>query len=173
MDRPGAERIETIDGVALSIRPISEDDKAALDAAFHHLSEESVYKRFLSPISRLTSNELSYLTELDHQAHEALVAVTDGGEIVGVARYIRSEADHASAEVAVTVLDEWQGRGVGSALLRLLGGRARANGIERFTGICLAENREMLQLFDELGPTKSRREEDSETIEVEVTLPST
>lgn len=164
--------METIDGVPLTIRPITADDKAALVDAFRHLSEQSVYRRFLAPVKRLTESELAYLTELDHSDHEALVALTEAGEIVGVARYVRQPADPSHAEVAVTIRDEWQSRGVGTTLLHLLARRAARNGIELFTGVCLAENREMLQLFDELGPT-TRHRQDGDVTEVEVTLPTT
>jgi RimJ/RimL family protein N-acetyltransferase len=169
---PPIDRFETIDGVELLVRPIGADDKAALVDAFRHLSRESVYKRFLAPVKRLTESELAYLTQLDHSDHEALVAVTEADEIVGVARYVRQPGDPKRAEVAVTVRDEWQGRGVGTALLRLLAGRGTGNGVEQFTGVCLAENREMLQLFDELGPSSQRRA-DGDVIEVEVRLPTT
>jgi GNAT superfamily N-acetyltransferase len=164
--------METIDGVRLSIRPIAADDKSALVKNFGNLSEKSVYRRFLAPVKRLTASELTYLTELDHSDHEALVALTEGAEIVGVARYVRQDADLKRAEVAVTVLDEWQGRGVGTTLLRLLARRATENGVTQFTGVCLAENREMLQLLDELGPTTHHRA-DGNVTEVEVTLPTT
>ena len=163
---------ETVDGVQLSVRPIQAGDKAALVEAFQHLSQQSAYRRFLAPVKRLTETELAYLTELDHEAHEALIALTETGELVGVARYVRDPDDPKRAEVAVTVRDEWQGRGVGTALLGLLARRAVANGVERFTGVCLAENREMLQLFDELDPD-NRHRSDGNVTEVEVTLPAT
>ena len=164
--------METIDGVRLSIRPIAADDKSALVDAFSHLSQKSVYQRFLAPVKRLTASELTYLTELDHADHEALIALTEAAEIVGVARYVREDADPKRAEVAVTVRDEWQGRGIGTTLLHLLARRATENGVTQFTGVCLAENREMLQLFDELGPT-TRHRADGDATEVEVTLPTT
>ncbi len=166
------ESMETVDGVRLSIRPIAAEDKSALVENFSHLSEKSVYRRFLAPVKRLTASELTYLTELDHSDHEALVALTEAGEIVGVARYVRQEADPKRAEVAVTVPDDWQGRGIGTTLLGLLARRAAEDGVTRFTGVCLAENREMLQLFDELGPT-TRHPADGGVTEVEVTLPTT
>ena len=174
VDRDGspAETMETIDGVRLEIRPIASGDKSALVEAFSHLSQRSVYRRFLAPVKRLTESELAYLTELDHSVHEALVALTETGEIVGVARYVRQPADPKRAEVALAVRDEWQGRGVGTALLHLLGRRATENGVGQFTGVCLAGNREMLQLFDELGPTTWHRA-DGDVTEVEVTLPTT
>ncbi len=164
--------METIDGVRLAIRPIAPGDKSALVDNFSHLSEKSVYRRFLAPVKRLTASELTYLTELDHSDHEALIAITEDAEIVGVARYVRQDADPKRAEVAVTVLDAWQGRGVGTTLLHLLARRAAENGITQFTGVCLAENREILQLFDELGPT-TRHPADGGVTEVEVTLPTT
>ncbi len=171
MDRsvPG-DWFETVDGIGLSARPIAADDKDALVDAFRHLSQETVYKRFLAPVKRLTESKLAYLTELDHSDHEALVAVTEACEIVGVARYVR-EPGKAEAEVAVTVRDEWQGRGVGTALLGRLAARASKNGVERFTGVCLATNREMIQLFDEIDPA-ARHHSNGETTVVEVTLPT-
>ena len=164
--------METIDGVRLSIRPIAADDRSALLDNFSHLSEKSVYRRFLAPVKRLTASELTYLTELDHSDHEALIALTEDAEIVGVARYVRQDADPKRAEVAVTVLDAWQGRGVGTTLLHMLALRAAENGDTQFTGVCLTENREMFQLFDELGPTTHHRA-DGNVTEVEVTLPTT
>jgi GNAT superfamily N-acetyltransferase len=166
---PPPDSFETSDGVRLSIRPIRGDDKAALVKAFRHLSKDSVYKRFLAPVKRLTESELAYLTELDHEAHEALIAETELEELVGVARYVRDPDEPKQAEVAVTVQDEWQGRGVGTALLSMLARRAGDNGVERFTGVCLAGNREMLQLFDELGRS-CRHTQRGGLIEVEVTL---
>jgi GNAT superfamily N-acetyltransferase len=109
------DRFETVDGILLTVRPISSDDKSALLDAFRHLSQRSVYRRFLAPVKTLTESELAYLTELDHTGHEALVAVAETGEIVGVARYVRDPEDRERAEAAVTVLDDWQGRGVGTA----------------------------------------------------------
>ena len=156
----------------LSVRPIEPGDKDALLTAFSHLSEESRYRRFLAPITRLTASQLAYLTELDHQDHEALIALTPEGEIVGVARYIRDQDRPGAAEVAVTVADDWQRRGIGTALLHRLAQRARDAGIESFVGYCLAENQEMLQLLDEVGPVAKRRTPEGGTIEVEVELPS-
>ncbi len=70
-----------------------------------------------------------------------VVSATELEELVGVARYVRDPDEPKQAEVAVTVQDEWQGRGVGTALLSMLARRARDNGVERFTGVCLAGNR--------------------------------
>jgi RimJ/RimL family protein N-acetyltransferase len=136
----------------LLIRPISPDDKRALADGFERLSERSRYRRFLSPHPRLSEEELRYFTEIDHHDHEALIALdpaTDEG--VGVARYVRSEEDPSAADLAVTVADDWQGRGVGGRLAAALAQRAREEGISRFTALLLAENEQMLNLLRDLG----------------------
>ena len=97
-------------------------------AAVEQSSHDAIYHRFLNPHGRLTAAELRYFTEVDHRDHEALIAVDPGSGVgVGVARYIRDHERRDSAEIAVSVLEAWQGRGVGKALLRRLG-RARTCG---------------------------------------------
>jgi GNAT superfamily N-acetyltransferase len=158
------------DGSRVTVRPISPQDSAPLRAGFERLSEESRYRRFLSPMQELSGPMLRYLTEVDHHDHEALVAVGADGTIVGVARSVRSRSDPQAAEAAVTVADDWQGRGLGTALLGLLADRARAEGISRFTALMLETNREMLGLLEDLGPVRIL-ERASGTIELEITLP--
>ena len=139
-------------GTALEIRPIEPEDKAALAAAVDQSSSEAVFRRFLNLHGRLTAAELRYLTEVDHRDHEALLAVDPGtSNSVGVARYVRDHERRDSAEIAVAVLEAWQGRGVGKALLHRLADRARDEGIAQFTAIMLSENRAMRQLFATLG----------------------
>jgi RimJ/RimL family protein N-acetyltransferase len=139
----------------LVIRPIEPDDKAGLIAAFERLSDESRYRRFLSPHDRLSAAELRYFTEVDHHDHEALVAIDPvAGEGVGVARYVRNGERLDSAEVAVAVADHWQGRGVGTELLHRLADRAREEGIARFTALVLADNEAMMHLLDDLGTAR-------------------
>jgi RimJ/RimL family protein N-acetyltransferase len=152
------------------VRPIEPGDKAALTAAFERLSEQSRYQRFMTAISELSDSQLRYLTELDHHDHEALIAFEPGsGDAVGVARFVRLE-DPASAEAAVTVIDDWQGRGLGTALCQLLAERARDEGIERFTALLLASNEQMHDVLASLGPAQviSR---DAGTVEIEVAIP--
>jgi GNAT superfamily N-acetyltransferase len=159
------------DGSHVTVRPIRPGDAEGLRAGFERLSEESRYRRFLSPVQELSGTLLRYLTEVDHHDHEALIALGPDGTLVGVARSVRSLSDPKVAEAAVTVADDWQGRGIGTALLGLLAGRARAEGIGRFTALILATNREMLDLFEDLGSLRIL-ERESGTVEVEITLPS-
>ena len=139
-------------GDRVLIRPIRPSDKSLLLEAFHRLSPESRYRRFLSPVPELGASQLRYLTEVDHDAHEALVALDPKtGTGVGVARYIRSEADPAIAELAIAVVDEWQGRGLGTELLHQLAARAGEKGVRRFSAFVMEGNRPMLDLIRELG----------------------
>jgi RimJ/RimL family protein N-acetyltransferase len=158
------------DGSSVVVRPIRPDDKAALEAGFAGLSEQSRYQRFMTAINELSASDLRYLTEVDHHDHEALVAFDPGsGDPVGVGRFVRLE-EGITAEAAVTVVDDWQGRGVGTAVCRLLAERAREEGVERFTALLLASNEQMLDVLASLGPaTVTSR--DSGTIQVEVELP--
>ncbi len=143
------------DADALEIRPIEPSDKEALIEGFNHLSEESRYRRFLSPRGRLSAAEVRYFTEVDHHDHEALVAVdprTDEG--IAVARYIRTRDDPTVAELAVAVIDDWQGRGVGSRLVAALTQRAREEGVTSFAASVLTDNKLMLNLLEELGTVR-------------------
>lgn len=139
------------DGSELLMRPITPADKGALAAGFARLSPESRYRRFFAPLSRLSETDLRYLTEVDHSDHEAILAFEPGsGTPVGVARYVRSD-DPRAAEVAVTVVDDWQGRGVATALLEQLLLRAREEGISRFLALVLSENDAAIELFQHLS----------------------
>jgi GNAT superfamily N-acetyltransferase len=159
------------DGSEVDIRPLGPDDKAGLAAGFERLSERSRYRRFLSPTSHLSANQLAYLTEVDHHDHEALVAVdptTRHG--LAVARYVRSAADPGEAEFAVAVADDWQRRGLGTTLLRHLAAKARGEGITRFTGLVLEDNQPMRGLLQSLGEVQQRDAHDG-TLEVWLEIP--
>jgi RimJ/RimL family protein N-acetyltransferase len=143
------------DGTRAHLRTIEPEDRDAIAAGFGELSDESRYRRFLSPVPRLTASTLRYLTEVDHHDHEAVVAISPDGEPMGVARYVRADPDGDSAEVAVTVVDRWQGRGLGTALLARLTERAREEGVKRFTATALATNNDMIDLLQNLGATES------------------
>ena len=161
--------VELRDESWVGIRPIQPDDKEALLAGFERLSEESRYKRFLTPMETLTSSQLAYLTEVDHHDHEALIAFDlSTRDAVGVGRYVR-EGDGDRAEAAVTVADDWQGKGLGTALTRVLGGRAVEEGISCFTALLLAENKEMVGLLTGFGDVEVTARE-GEAIQVEVPL---
>lgn len=141
------------DGSRVVVRPIEPGDKGALLEGFARLSDESRYRRFLSATPRLTESQLRYLTEVDHDRHEALVAFDEATrEPVGVARYVRCEEGSPDAEPAVTVVDHWHGRGLGTVLLEELTKRARNAGVERFIATVLPENKPVIALAEHLDP---------------------
>ena len=140
------------DGSRIVVRPVRQADKEAIVAGFERLSPESRYRRFFSPLERLSPADLRYLTEVDHHDHEALIGFSsDSREPVGVARFVRMD-DPAFAEVAVTVIDDWQGRGVATALLARLVARALEEGITHFVALVLSDNREVIDVFQHLAP---------------------
>ena len=134
----------------LEPRPILPSDKAALASGLNRLSSRSVYRRFLSPKPSFSASELRYLTEVDGHDHVALVIDDPDrpGEVIAVGRWIRLADDPDSAEIAITVADCWQRRGLGSLLARALGDEARVQGIRRFTATVSAENQPALRLLE-------------------------
>src|SRR4051812_45684888 len=128
----------------LLIRPIVPEDKPLLIAGLRALSPESAMKRFLSPKLSFSAAELRYLTEVDQHDHIAFVAL-EAGALVAVARCVRTGPD--VADVAIVVGDPWQGHGLGRRLLSLLAERAAEEGITRFAGTMLADNRQALRLM--------------------------
>ncbi len=159
------------DGSRIRIRPGHASDRELLLEGFQRLSPESRYRRFLVATNELSEEMIRYLTEIDHHDHEAMIALDDEtGEGIGVARYVRSRERPDTAEVAVTVLDDWQGRGVGTLLLEAICVRAREEGIGTFTALMLATNKEMLDVLQALGPVRIVDHE-SGTMEIEMPIP--
>lgn len=153
------------------IRPIRRSDAAMIRTGFTRLSPESRRLRFLAPKHELTVAEVRYFTEVDHHDHEALVAVSRlTGKGLGVARYIRNPGDPASADIAVTVLDQWQGRGVGTALLARLSQRAQCEGILRFTALMSADNIRARRLLRRLPGAVTLVDRDAGTVAYEISL---
>ena len=148
----GGNRKVLRDGSQVLIRQVRSTDAPLLADGFARLSATSRWMRFLGPKPELSAAELRYLTDIDHHDHEALGALDDvSGRGVGVARYVRSAVDPEVAEVAVTVVDAWQGRGLGAELVAALSERAREEGIRRFTGLASAENGAVAGLARSVG----------------------
>ena len=138
-----------LDGTAIRIRAIRPDDQERLHEHFRGLSEQSIYFRFMGLKRDLSPQDLKRLTELDFKIHVGLAAtVTEQGRerFIGVGRYIRG-SDPRRAEVAFAILDGFQGRGVGTALLEHLSLIAEANGVAEFEAEVLGTNRQMLEVF--------------------------
>ena len=145
--------VQLRDGSRIRVRQGSRSDRDLLLRGFDRLSEESRYRRFLGPTPELRDEMLRFLLDVDHHDHEAIVAVEDEtGDGLGVARYVRLGDEPDVAELAITVVDDWQHRGLGTLLLEVIGARAREEGITTFSALMLATNREMLEILEHAGP---------------------
>jgi len=162
----GGEMVVLRDGSRVLVGQVRRTDAALLADGFGRLSLRSRWTRFLGPKHELTPAELRHLTDLDHYDHEAIGALSVADQRgVGVARYIRNAENPHSAELAITVVDEWQGRGLGTQLLYRLIERARRNGIRRFTGLVAADNAAMHALLRRLDADVGLVREEFDTVE--------
>jgi len=145
-------------GTEVLIRPLVPSDETQLRMGLEHLSFRSRYQRFLTPTIHLSNAQFDYLVHPDGRDHIALVmAVEEEGEPephgIAVARCVRGVGgDPNTAEVAIVVLDEWQGRGAGALLLRHLAAWAHRLSIERWVGVLLATNETVKRAIDHVGP---------------------
>jgi GNAT superfamily N-acetyltransferase len=148
------------DGCRVEIRALRPDDRADLIAAAGRTSDRSLYRRFFALKRSFTDQEVAYFVNVDFVNHVALVALIDDegrSVIAGGGRYIVVQP--GQAEVAFVVVDEYQGRGIGGALMRHLTSVACGAGLRTFIAEVLPENTPMLQLFKTSGlPLSMRRE---------------
>jgi GNAT superfamily N-acetyltransferase len=159
------------DDSRVRIRQSRASDAEVLVRGFARLSPESRYRRFLAASPKLDPDLVRYLIDIDHRDHEAMLALDDRGkEGLGLARYVRDPRRPGVAEVAVTVIDDWQGRGLGTLLLEVISARAREEGIKTFTALVLAQNHEMLDLLKALGPLRTV-DHAAGAVEIEVAIP--
>jgi GNAT superfamily N-acetyltransferase len=161
------------DGTSVRLRPIVPEDKTLLVEGFRRLSPESRYRRFMAPIEELTADQLRFLSEIDYVDHFAWVALdldAAGHPGVGVSRYVRIPEEPEVAEAAVTVVDDYQGRGAGTLLLEALGAVALENGITRFRGYAFEDNRAILDVLEAVGATTAH--DSPGMLRIEVDLPA-
>jgi GNAT superfamily N-acetyltransferase len=139
-------------GDGVDILPLAPGDTEAVLAVFTGLSMRSRALRFLAPRQRLTSKELRALTAVDHDTHVALLAVSrHEGRPIGIGRFVREREDPEVAEVAVAVVDDWQGRGIGTRLSAALAQRAHDVGVRRFRLLMSVDNTAALGLVRAMG----------------------
>lgn len=140
------------DGRRVEIRALKPADRPAMEAAIDRTSAQSLYRRFFAVKTVFTEEQAKFFVNVDFKTHVALVAVVqEGGSemIVGGGRYVLVAGQ--KAEVAFTVIDAFQGKGVGALLLRHLILIAREAGLREFVAEVLPENSAMLKLFEKSG----------------------
>lgn len=163
------------DGTEAFVVPLLPANREALHDEYEHLSSETRFDRFLAPVPELTDKMLDRLVDdvdgIDHVALVLLVLTDDGTELpLGLARILRYPDDPTAADVAVTVVDEWHGRGVATALLEVLM-RRRPSGLERVVTVVGAGNAASLAMLRRLGDAEVAQPE-SGTRRVVVRLPA-
>lgn len=138
------------DGTELLLRPVLPGDSERTMEGHVQFSGETLYRRFMSP--RVPSPALmDYLTEVDYVDHFVWVMTDEDDYPVADARFVRDDDDPTVAEVAFTVADAYQGRGVGSFLFAALSVAARVDGVEKFSGRVLSDNLPMRTIMDHYG----------------------
>ncbi len=141
------------DGTPVKIRTVRKEDKDLLKHGFGLLSEHARYLRFCNNIPSLSEKDWDYLTDVDQVKHVAwgvFDLTSDQSFGIGIGRYIHSD-EPGTAELAITILDAYQKRGLGTLLLGLLYLMARKNGINKFCMYLHAENITLLRKLFPLG----------------------
>jgi RimJ/RimL family protein N-acetyltransferase len=155
------ERAVLRDGSVVRLRLVAPDDRHLLRTSFDRWSPQSRYARFLAPKDSLSDDELTYLCDLDQETHFALGAVLEAGDGAGepigagIARFIRLPfqlGEPSTAEAAIAVTDELQGKGLGKLLLLRLCAAAAERDIEQFRCEVLADNTSMRALIATIAP---------------------
>jgi RimJ/RimL family protein N-acetyltransferase len=166
----GPFRLATLgDGTRLYLKPIGPADRQAIADGLARLSPAARFERFRRPVEILSAAELDRLVDTDQHDRAAWGALAlDHGFGVGLARYARDAKDARAAEVAVTVVDGFQRRGLATLLLLLLAGTAREAGIERFTGTIGAGNAAALALCRSLGASLTAGDGGTQSFKLEV-----
>jgi len=139
-------------GRRVEIRALRPDDRDALLAAVGRVSAQSLYRRFFGPRRDFTEQEITFFVTVDFVEHVALVAVVEEGGrpvIAGGARYIVVQP--GQAEVAFAVVDQYQGEGLGTMLMRHLAAIAQGEGIRELIAEVLPDNAAMLKVLGTSG----------------------
>jgi acyl-CoA hydrolase len=140
-------------GLHVKLRPVKISDEPLLHDFFHALSDESMYRRFMSIRYEMPHERLQEFCVVDYTRHLVMLATIEEAEteqVVGIGQFYIEEALH-TAEVGLVVRDDYQNRGVGHELLAYLVHLARERGLFGFTARVLMENRAMLRLFESTG----------------------
>ena len=166
----GGRTVVLPDGATAVVRRLAGGEAAAVQEVFDGLSEASRRQRFVGAKPALSQRDLELLTAVDHEDHEAFVAVEAAtGHAVGEARIVRDRHDSSVGEVAFAIVDPWQGRRLGTYLAERLARRARELGIDRVRAPMLADNERSRALLRGMGRVVARRYERG-SVELEVAL---
>jgi RimJ/RimL family protein N-acetyltransferase len=161
------------DGTLVHVRPIQPADAVRLRAMHARLSMDSIVHRFFAYVPVLSEGLAQRFTHVDGHDTMAYVATLGAGadeQIIGVVRYVRTDA--TTAELAFTVEDHWQGRGIATALLYRLVGDARSQGFTALVATIMTDNVHMLEVIAHCGiPARIRHQDEAITATLDITAP--
>jgi RimJ/RimL family protein N-acetyltransferase len=142
------------DGTRVWLRPLVAQDRGLLRAGFRRLSSRSRYSRFLQGVSDTKFDQMLpvLLDSVDQQRHIAVVLYAEG-QPIGVSRLVRPTPSSSVADLAVTVADDWQGRGAGTVLARAA--LDRAESVREIHTVVSADNVASLRMLARLGEMRS------------------
>jgi ribosomal protein S18 acetylase RimI-like enzyme len=146
------------DGSQIEIRALRREDEADMLAALGKISAQSLQRRFFAMKRHFSDKERAFFMDIDFKNHVAIVALAEEAGrkmVVGGGRYIVFEPGRA--EMAFVVIDNWQGRGVGSIMMRHLVKIARDAGLQELTAEVLPENAAMIKVFGKFGFSPASR----------------
>ena len=149
-------------GLEVLLRPVKMSDEPLLKDLFYSLSEDSMYRRFISLRRDMPHERLQQFVIIDYTKEMEILAVIPKGEkedLVGIGQYCIQESNH-TAEVAFAVKDDWHDRGIGGAMLSYLTYLGKRQGLLGFTAAVLVENKPMLHLFEKMGFDIEKRVEE-------------
>ena len=141
------------DGSELLVRPVLPGDSARASQGPVEFSSETLYRRFMSS-REPTPALMDYLFEVDYVDHFVWVMIDPAeteDNIIADARFVRDEADSTSAEIAFIVGDAYQGKGIGTFLMKALAIAAKVDGVEKFSARVLSDNQAMRAILDGFG----------------------
>ncbi len=142
------------DGELVDFRPVTPEDRQTIKNGLASLSTQSRYFRFFTPLSKLSDEQLRYLTEVDQESHVAWIALAHdlpGHPGLGIARFIRLTDQPTIAEFAVVVIDRYHQKGLGTILMAILYRLASIKQIKTLRGYVLPENDVMSHWLGRLG----------------------
>ncbi|MBK8169950.1 MAG: hypothetical protein IPK60_06360 [Sandaracinaceae bacterium] len=166
-DRLPAQEHVLEDGASIRMRPLVPEDARELERGFDQLSPQTRYRRFLHAFDHLKPAHLEYLSHIDGKRHLAWAAAdnaTDGG--IAIARSIQEKDSADTSEYAITVVDAWQGRGVGKLITHALHKDAWANGVRFWRATMFADNIAVQAILLTCCDEVSRHTEEGGAIEI-------
>ena len=159
------------DNLEIKTRLLQKGDREILHEAFKKLSDKSKRLRFLSTPQKLSNKELDYLTNIDNKNHLAVCACIDENNTltgIGVSRYIKLNNSPNKAEIAITIIDEYQKMGIGKVLIDEIIPHAKANGIDTFVANAFYFNNTILSIINQYEYTITSVEDGVLKIEIEL-----